>query len=386
MPPPFPPEAYDKPALSGLPLDELIELIKPLPAFRARQIFRWIAGGAFAFEQMTNLPRPLREELEGRFRVYSSAVTARLEDPDGTVKLQIRLWDGARIEAVLLSDGGDGPSRREDGARKTACLSTQAGCPAGCVFCKTGTLGFLRNLDSAEITEQFLFLRGLVPGISNIVIMGMGEPLLNLGELRRGLSVLTDSQGLGLSPRRVTLSSSGITTGIRDLADRGPGIRLALSLTTADENLRQRLMPIGRANPLPELKEALRYYQRQGGGRITLEAVLLSGLNTRREDAAALITFAEGLDAVVNLIPWNPVDGMEFEGKPLKEPTPKETGNFIRLLERGGLNVTRRFRRGRSIGGACGQLGVLLPEEPGKKGLEKADQEPQDSAEQIYPF
>ncbi|MDR0623189.1 MAG: 23S rRNA (adenine(2503)-C(2))-methyltransferase RlmN [Treponema sp.] len=382
----FPPDPYGKPALSGLPLDELIEVLKPLPAFRGRQIFRWIAGGASAFEHMTNLPRSLREELAGRFRVYSSAAAARFEDPDGTVKLQIRLRDGARIEAVLLSDGGDGSSRRGDGPRKTACLSTQAGCPAGCVFCKTGKLGFLRNLDSSEITEQFLFLRGLVPGISNIVIMGMGEPLLNLEELRRALSVLTDSRGLGLSPRRITLSSSGITAGIRDLADRGPGIRLALSLTTADGDLRQRLMPIGRANPLPELKEALRYYQRKGGGRITLEAVLLSGVNTRREDAAALIAFAKGLDAVVNLIPWNPIGGMEFEGKPLMEPSPKETGDFIRLLERGGLNVTRRFRRGRSIGGACGQLGALLPEEPGKKGLEKADEKPQQGAENVYPF
>jgi 23S rRNA (adenine2503-C2)-methyltransferase len=381
----FPPGAYGKPALSGLPLDDLIKIIKPLPAFRARQIFKWIAGGTVSFQEMTDLPLLLREELEGRFRVYSSAVAARFEDPDGTVKLQIRLGDGARIEAVLLSGAGGREGR--PAARKTACLSTQAGCPAGCVFCKTGTLGFLRNLDSAEITEQFLFLRGIVPGISNIVIMGMGEPLLNLGELRRALSVLTDSRGLGLSPRRITLSTGGITAGIRDLADQGPGIRLALSLTTADGDLRQRLMPIGRANPLPELKEALAYYQRRGGGRITLEAVLLSGINTRREDAAALISFARGLDSVVNLIPWNPVEGMNFEGKPLKEPSQKEIKDFIRLLEQGGIKTTRRFRRGRSVRGACGQLGALdLPEEPGKEGLEKADKKPQQGAEHIYPF
>jgi 23S rRNA (adenine2503-C2)-methyltransferase len=381
----FPPGGTGKPALSGLPLDDLIECIKPLPGFRARQIFKWIAGGVSAFGDMTNLPRSLREELESRFRVYSSAAAARFEDPDGTVKLQIRLGDGARIEAVLLSDGGgkEGPAA----ARKTACLSTQAGCPAGCVFCKTGTLGFLRNLDSAEITEQFLFLRGLVPGISNIVVMGMGEPLLNLGELRRALSIFTDPRGLGLSPRRITLSTSGIIAGIRDLADLGTGIRLALSLTTADGDLRQRLMPIGRANPLPELKKALAYYQRKGGGRVTLEAALLSGINTRREDAAALIAFARGLDAAVNLIPWNPVEGMEFEGKPLKEPSRQELANFIRLLQQGGLTVTRRFRRGRSIRGACGQLGALnLPEKPGKEDLKNADEKTQQGAEQIYPF
>jgi 23S rRNA (adenine2503-C2)-methyltransferase len=384
----FPPEG--KRALSGLPLDELIKTIHPLPPFRARQIFRWIARGASSFEQMTDLPLALREELEGRFRVYSSLVAARLEDPGGAVKLQIRLRDGARIEAVLLSDGGKGPSPRSGAsrtARYTACLSTQAGCPAGCVFCKTGSLGFLRNLDASEITEQFLFLRAAAPGISNIVFMGMGEPLLNLGELHRALSVLTDSRGLGISPRRMTLSTSGVIAGIRDLTGQDPGIRLALSLTTADEELRQKLMPISRANPLPELKEALRDYQRRGGGRITLEAALLSGLNTRRKDAAALLSFAEGLDTVVNLIPWNPVEGLEFEGKPLKEPSKKETEDFIRLLEEGGLKVTRRFRRGRSIRGACGQLGALdLPEKPGNKDLEKADEKSQYGAKNINPF
>jgi 23S rRNA (adenine2503-C2)-methyltransferase len=358
------------PALSGLPLDELIDRIASLPPFRAKQIFRWIAGGARSFGEMSDLPLALREDLDRRFLIYSSAVTARLEDPGGAaVKLQIRLRDGVKIEAVLLADGGkDGPPRY------TACLSTQAGCPGGCVFCKTGSLGFLRNLDSPEIAEQFLFLRALVPGVSNVVIMGMGEPLLNLGELRRALSVLTAPGGLALSPRRITLSTSGVAAGIRDLADQGPPVRLALSLTTADEELRQKLMPIGRANPLPALKDALRYFQRRGGGRLTLEAALFSGLNTRSADAAALIAFAEGLDAVVNLIPWNPVEGLEFEGKRLKEPSRTEIEDFTRRLKQGGLKVTRRFRRGRSIGGACGQLGVVnLPEEPGEQGLGEAD-------------
>jgi 23S rRNA (adenine2503-C2)-methyltransferase len=358
-----------QPALSGLPLDELTDRIKPLPPFRAKQIFRWIAGGARSFGEMSSLPLTLREDLDRRFAIYSSVVSARLEDPGGAVKLQIRLRDGVKIEAVLLSDGG-----KAGAPRYTACLSTQAGCPGGCVFCRTGSLGFLRNLDSPEITEQFLFLRALVPGISNVVIMGMGEPLLNLGELRRALSVLTDPEGLALSPRRITVSTSGVAAGIRDLADQGPPVRLALSLTAADEGLRQRLMPIGRANPLPVLKEALRYFQRRGGGRVTLEAALFSGLNTRPKDAAALIAFAEGLDAAVNLIPWNPVEGLEFEGKRLKEPSRAEVEDFTRRLKQGGLKVTRRFRRGRSIRGACGQLGLLnLPEEPGKQGLEEAD-------------
>jgi 23S rRNA (adenine2503-C2)-methyltransferase len=368
------PSSGTKPALSGLPLEELAEILKPRPAFRALQIFKWIAGGARSFDQMSSLPLGLREELGRRFVVYSSQTSARLEDPDGTVKLQIRLRDGALIEAVLLAEAERGQPGQPAGARYTACLSTQAGCPAGCLFCKTGALGFRRNLDSAEITEQFLLLRALVPAVSNIVIMGMGEPLFNLGELRRALAVLTNPAGLGISSRRITLSTSGVAVGIRELADRGPAVRLALSLTTAREELRQALMPIGRANPLPALKDALRYFQQRGGGRITLEAALLSGLNTGPEDAAALIAFAAGLDVAVNLIPWNPVAGLEFAGKPLREPPRREVENFTRLLKQGGLKVTRRFRRGRSVRGACGQLGSLdLPEEPGKEGLSEAD-------------
>jgi 23S rRNA (adenine2503-C2)-methyltransferase len=375
------PPADTRPALSGLPLHELTELLKPLPAFRARQIVKWIAGGAQSFAQMSNLPLNLREELDRRFLVYSSQVSARLEDPDGTVKLQIRLRDGLHIEAVLLAeaerDSGGGAGAGDGGpaaVRYTACLSTQAGCPAGCVFCRTGALGFRRNLDSSEIVEQFFLLRALVPAVSNIVVMGMGEPLLNLGELRRALAVLTSPAGPGLSPRRITVSTSGIAAGIRDLAEGGPAVRLALSLTTAREELRQALMPIGRANPLPALKDALVFFQQKGGGRITLEAVLLSGLNTGPEDAAALIAFARGLDVVVNLIPWNPAAGLEFAGQALREPPRGEVERFARLLKQGGLGVTRRFRRGRSVRGACGQLGVLeRPEKPGKEDLGQAD-------------
>jgi 23S rRNA (adenine2503-C2)-methyltransferase len=366
---PLPGEPDARPALSGFPPEELARVLAPLPSYRAKQIFKWIARGAASFEEMTNLPRTLRDALPARFRIFSCSVAARLDSPDGTVKLQIRLKDGAMIEAVLLSDESEGGV-----PRKTACLSTQAGCPAGCVFCKTGSLGFLRSLEAAEIVEQFLLLGNIAGDISNIVVMGMGEPLLNLGELRRALAVLTCREGLGLSPRRITLSSCGIAGGIRDLADKGPPVRLALSLTTARDDLRQRLMPLGKSNPLPAVREALRYFQQKGGGRVTLEAVLLSGINTRREDAEALIAFAEGLDVVVNLIPWNPVEGLEFEGKPLREPPARETEEFTRRLLAGGLKVTRRFRRGRSVQGACGQLGALrLPEEPGEDSLGKTD-------------
>jgi 23S rRNA (adenine2503-C2)-methyltransferase len=309
---------------------------------------------------MTDLPLDMRTELEGRFSLYGSAVSDRLEDGDGALKLQIALRGGERIEAVALSDAG---------GRRTACLSTQAGCPMGCVFCKTGALGFRRNLDSGEIVEQFFHLRAAGGDLANIVIMGMGEPLLNLPELRRALAVLTAPEGLGLSKRRITLSTCGIVGGIRDLEENGPELRLAVSLTTADEALRERLMPVSRTNPLHALREALGRYQRKWGHRITLEAVLLGGLNTRPRDAEALASFARGLDTVINLIPWNPVEGLLFEGRPLREPAAGETRAFAAALEKRGLKVTRRFRKGRRISGACGQLGVLpVSDTTGREG------------------
>jgi len=342
----------------GIPLEELAEQLAPLPRFRAAQVFKWIAAGAASFDEMNNLPLELRTELAARYTLRSHAAVEKHNARDGTAKLTLQLADGAWIEAVLLADGS------RDTARYTACLSTQAGCPAGCVFCKTGA-AFARNLNSGEIVEQFLLLREAAGGggaagahsIANIVVMGMGEPLLNRAELRRALAVIGDKKGLNISRRRITVSTCGIVEGIRAMADEGPAVRLALSLTTADEGLRRRLMPITASQPLGKVKEALRYFQDSGGGRITLEAVLLGGINTRGEDAAAMAKFAQGLDAAVNLIPWNPVPDLAFEGKALREPAVAEVEAFTHRLEALGLNVTRRFRRGRGIRGACGQLG-----------------------------
>ena len=345
----MPPPGFSGPGLSGLPREELVSLLAPLPPYKAREIFAWIARGAESFDSMTNLGKNEREELSRRFSLHSTRCRVRLDDPDGTVKLQITLYDGALIETVLLRD-------RE--GRATACLSTQAGCPMGCLFCKTGALGFKRNLEAGEIVEQFLHLRRLdLGGPSHIVIMGMGEPLLNLGELRRALAVIMDRGGLGVSRRRITLSTSGLSREIRDLADSGPPLPLALSLTSAREELRGALMPA--AEKLPGLKEALLYYQKKTGLRLTLEAALFRGLNTGAEEARAFRRFAQGLDVVVNLIPWNPVEGLLFRGLALREPAAAETAAFARLLEGEGLRVTRRFRRGRGVGGACGQLGSL---------------------------
>ena len=358
------------PSLAGLNLLELKEILIHLPSFRANQIYKWILRGVSGFDQMTDIPKSLRDNLKENFSLYSSAVVSCHED-NGARKIVIALKDGSKIESVLLSDNKK---------RLTACLSTQAGCPIGCVFCKTGSLGFKRNLDSAEIVEQFIFLRtaaatsgaGKKDGnvndnnvidnnviINNIVIMGMGEPLLNLGNLRKAIETFNDPCGMNFSKRRITVSTCGICDDLFDIAENGPFIRLALSLTTADEQLRQKLMPVTKSNPLKKVKEALVLFQRNGGGRITLEIPLLGGINTRDTDALSIAEFAGGMDTVVNIIPWNPVASLEFEGKPLREPEKKETECFIKKLESCGLKVTKRLRKGRKVMGACGQLGCL---------------------------
>ena len=342
-------------SLSALTLTEIEELLPALPRFRAAQIFKWIAKGVNSFEEMTNIPASLRNELSSEFSLYSTKVDSVHEDGE-TKKFVFSLEDGAKIESVLLNDGKK---------RLTACLSSQAGCPAGCVFCKTGSLGFKRNLSCAEIIEQFLHLRLASQGknsghiIDNIVVMGMGEPLLNLPNLRKAIMLLNSKKGINFSPRRITISTCGICEGLCELAQNGPYVRLALSLTTADETLRRKLMPITKSNPLENVKENLLLFQKKSGGRITLEIPLLGQVNTREADAESIAEFAKGLDSIINIIPWNPVAGFEFEGKPLCEPEKKETEDFIRKLEGYGLKVTMRLHKGRSVMGACGQLGVI---------------------------
>jgi len=342
-------------ALAGLSLSELEKLISPLPRFRAGQIYKWIINGVTGFEQMTNIPVVLQKTLTERFYLFSSSVAGCHEDKAAR-KFILSLEDSEIIEAVLLNDNKN---------RFTACLSTQAGCPIGCLFCKTGSLGFKRNLKSYEIIEQLLHIKSITnlkiknPQIDNIVIMGMGEPLLNIENLRKAIDVFTDSSGMNISKRRITVSTCGICNGLFDIAKNGPYIRLALSLVTADESLRQKLIPAARNNPLNEIREALLLFQNNGGGRITLEIPLLGGINTRENDAKSIAGFAKGIGAVINIIPWNPVPGLEFEGKPLREPSKTEREEFISMLEKHKLKVTMRLHKGQRIMGACGQLGNL---------------------------
>ncbi|MCQ2588867.1 MAG: 23S rRNA (adenine(2503)-C(2))-methyltransferase RlmN [Treponema sp.] len=331
--------------LTNLIPSEMIEQLELSQKFRGDQIFKWVGMGVKDFDAMTNLSLDLRNSLKEKAVLRCTSLENTLKDPDGTIKLQIKLEDGNIVETVLLTD--------KEG-RKTACVSCQAGCGMKCAFCMTGTLGLSRNLLPAEIVEQFLYLEEIAGKLDNIVFMGMGEPMQNLSGIRKAIEILCHKNGRNLSSKRITLSTCGIVKGIYDLADNGPNIRLAVSLTTANEDLRKQIMPVALANEnsLSELRKAIKYYAEKSGKRVTLEAALLAGKNTDKESALNMINFAKNMDVNVNLIPWNPVATLPFE-----EPSNNEVHNFVKQLEDAGINVTLRTRRGRKIGGACGQLG-----------------------------
>lgn len=333
--------------LSGLLPNEITEKLCLNQKFRGMQIFKWVGNGITDFDKMTNLSVDLRNQLKENALLRSSTVNNVLKDPDGTIKLQIKLQDENIVETVLLTD-------KEN--RKTACVSCQAGCAMKCAFCMTGTLGLSRNLEAYEIVEQFLYLEEIAGKLDNIVFMGMGEPMQNLNGIRKAIEILCHKDGRALSSKRITLSTCGIVKGIYDLADNGPHIRLAVSLTTANEDLRKELMPVAKAeeNNLENLRKAISYYAEKSGKRVTLEAALLHDKNTDKISADNLINFAKNMDVNVNLIPWNPVDKLPFT-----EPGSNEVKNFVNLIEKSGINVTLRTRRGRKIGGACGQLGKV---------------------------
>ena len=358
--------------ISALLPQELAATLQLDPAYRGKQIFSWIHDRlVFDFSAMGNLPADLRRNLAGRALPVGLKEEARLEDADGTVKFRFRLLDGQAVESVIL---------RDPKGRVTACLSTQVGCAMGCLFCRTGSLGFSRDLSAHEIVDQFLLLRSCTaanaapsdgggpvsrepassPDISSVVFMGMGEPLANLDNLQQAVEVLSCG---GFSQRRITVSTCGLVEGIGLLGSRKMAVRLAISLISADSKVRTRLMPINRSNPLPQLRRALLDYQQILGKRITLEIVLMAGINDRPEDVEALVRFVRGgdgrsLKVLVNLIPWNPLP--EF---PYKRPEPRRIEWFEQRIRQAGIPVTTRISRGSAVCGACGQLGLTTPRE-----------------------
>lgn len=318
------------------------------PRFRAAQVWQWMwQKGARDFASMTNLSKALREKLSGRAEVRRPEVADVRESRDGTIKFLLRLSDGKLIETVLI------PSARRE--RYTQCLSTQVGCPMACTFCNTGFMGFERNLSQAEILGQVLVGRahleagGLGP-LSNLVFMGMGEPLLNLDWLLKSLSTLNSDTGLNLSWRRTTVSSVGLPGGLEILGRSGLALP-AISLHAPTQELRAKIMPKAAQVPLPELLEALRRYPMKPRERITFEYLLLKGVNDSPAQARQLHKLLCTLRCKVNLIAYNPTEGMPYEA-----PDPEAVLAFEQVLRDKGLTATIRRSMGTDIKAACGQL------------------------------
>lgn len=315
------------------------------PAFRADQIWKWIVEGrAESFEVMSNLPKALREKLAQDFTVYSLTIIRNQVSQDGTQKLLLEAPDGGTIECVLMPD--------ED--RVSVCISSQIGCGMGCVFCASGLGGLKRNLTSSEIVQEVLILRNRLPAdrtVSHIVVMGMGESLANLDQLIPALDLICSAQGLGISQRRVTISTVGLPDKIRKLAELDRQYPLAISLHAASPELRDTLIPVNQRVGLKAVMDAADHYFEKSGRQITYEYILLGGVNDRTEDAKDLVKLLKGRKAHVNLIPYNPVDELVW-----KAPDSSNVLVFRDLLKAGGLSATIRKRRGRDIDAACGQL------------------------------
>jgi 23S rRNA (adenine2503-C2)-methyltransferase len=321
------------------------------PVFRAKQIWQWIFGSRIReFAEMTDLPKSLRDALSAEFQLWSANVVRHLHADDGTEKLLLQLSDGGRIECVLLRDG----------MRRTICISTQVGCAMGCVFCASGLDGVDRNLTTGEIIEQMLLLARLLPSeerLSHIVVMGMGEPLANLDRLLPALEQASSPEGLGISPRRITISTVGLPSAIDKLCELKSQYNLAVSLHAPNDVLRNRLVPVNKAIHLKPILAAADRYLETSGRRLTFEYVLLSELNDRPEHAQELVNLLRGRLALVNVIPYNPVAGL-----PYKTPTLAAQRRFREILESGGINVQFRERKGDEINAACGQLRRSAPE------------------------
>ncbi len=329
-------------SLLGLTPDEIQELIQVKERFRSRQIYHALYSGIESFDSITDLPLTLRQQLSENYSIFTSKIDTSLDDEEGNCKLRIELSDGLYTECVILSDGTD---------RKTICISSQVGCKMGCAFCRTADMGFKRNLTSGEILEQFLIGQKLAGKLSNIVFMGMGEPFDNIDNLLKAVSILNDKNAVGLGARRMTISTCGVVPGIQMLAKSPLEIRLAVSLNSAIEEKRREIMPITARYPLAELKSALKEFQKDKNKRFTFEYVLIKDFNMGDEDIKALRHFTSGLSVLVNLIPWNTV-----EGKPFQTPDRKDINLFCSKLDKLGINYTLRKRKGFGVSGACGQL------------------------------
>jgi 23S rRNA (adenine2503-C2)-methyltransferase len=353
-----------RPDLRALPLEELGRLVAELGGkpYRARQIFRWLhRKGAASLEEMSDLPGELRAAIAERCDLRTLERAQERRSVDGTIKWTWRTGDGLLVESVYLPHVGDEEDEPGNRARRTLCLSTQVGCAMGCTFCLTGTMGLARNLGAGEIADQVhranrrLVELGEGPAprpLTNLVFMGMGEPLHNFEELKAALGLLLHPEGPDFSHRHVTVSTSGLVPEIERLGRETP-VKLAISLNATTDAQRDSLMPVNRRWPIAALLEACRRFPVRQGRRITFEYVLLGGLNDSQEDARRLAGLVAGIPAKVNLIPYNPSPGLGFEG-----PGPDRVEAFRCILEARRVTAVVRRNRGRDIAAACGQLAV----------------------------
>ena len=342
-------QAIEKISIRDLSLEQLTEQIVALgePSFRAKQIYEWLwKKSAVQFSEMLNLSKSLREQLESRYAINAIVIDVQQKSMDGTIKCRFKLVDRHMVEGVLI------PSEN----RMTACVSSQVGCNLGCTLCATGFIKMKRNLEPYEIYDQVVLLNKASlehhkQPLTNIVFMGMGEPLLNYDNVLAGIAKITGEDGLHISAKRITVSTAGLAKMIRKLADDQVKFNLALSLHAADDIKRSKLMPINEANNLNDLVKALNYFHDKTGNRITFEYILFDGINESMEDAKNLVTLCSKVPARVNIIEYNTIREADFHKS--KED---QREKFIAYLETHRVVAKVRRSRGKDIDAACGQL------------------------------
>lgn len=334
-----------------LDLPTLTELVvaEGQPKFRAKQIYEWLwKKSAHSFEEMSNLPKGFREWLTQNFVLRPITTDKVQKSVDGTIKSRFMLHDGHMIESVLIPVPYD--------KRFTVCVSSQVGCSLTCKFCATGRMGRIRNLDAGEIYDQVVAVNHQSEAefgrpLTNIVYMGMGEPLLAYKNVLKSVELITSEKGLGMSPRRITVSTAGIAKMIKKLADDEVRFNLALSLHAADDEKRNQIMPINEQNNLEVLMEALEYFYQKTGNKISYEYIAFENFNVEKEDAYKLVRLCKKFPVKVNIIEYNPIDDAPFQ-----KANAHKVDAFAKVLRDAGVMITVRRSRGKDIDAACGQL------------------------------
>lgn len=334
-------------SITDMSLSELEGLCTSMgePAYRAKQILCWVYDkGATAFDQMSDLPKTIRKQLAEQFQFFQTKVDTISQTTDGTEKFLVHLSDGNVIESVLLREG----------KRITACVSTQVGCAMACRFCASGLLGMERNLTAGEIVEEALHVKNhLLPDerLTNIVFMGIGEPFANYDDVVKAIRTMNAEWGLGIGARHITISTVGIIDGIRRLAHEGLQVNLAISLHAPSDIIRSKIIPSNKKTGIKNIIAAARDYFEVTRRDISFEYILIDGLNASKQDAESLARLLKGIQCNINVLPVNPVE--EFNWRP---PSQETMEIFCRTLEKHGLVVTLRKKKGSHINAACGQL------------------------------